>query len=241
MSPPGLRRIVMACVVWFLAASTAAPASAQTTFTNRAAWEAAAGNHVTIDFEGIAPAGGSVLFNDGLTLAGVTFRGAGFTGVLPPGLAVYDSAFASFISDWSSGDMLVAHSGFGTLSSRPGSISLPGGVAAVGFNYAVTCSVTVTPSCGSFQWTVRLSTGAVITIPGSGPPPTMAFWGIVSPAPISSLQIDPSASLTLLDNFSFQPLAVPTLSSWAMLALTALLTLAGVGSIRRRAVAGAQS
>lgn len=235
MSRPDLRRIVPACVVLLLAASAAAPASAQITFTNRALWQAAVGSHVTIDFEGIAPDGGLTQFPGGLTVSGVTFRGANLpatTGL--HALAVFDSGSATYISAWNSGDMAVAGAGFGTAGSPPGSITLPGGVAAVGFNYAVTCAVTLTPACGSLPWTVRLSTGAVITIPGNGPPPTMAFWGIVSPVPITSLQIDPSASLTLLDDFSFQAPAVPSLSWWAMLALTGLLTLAGVASIRRR-------
>ena len=230
------RRIVLACGVWFLGAITAARAGAQTTFTDRAAWEAAAGSHVTIAFEGIAPASGSVPFNSGLTLNGVTFRGAGSVGNT---LFVISSVGDVTISAWSSGDMLAAPFGFGTVASPPGSISLPGGVTAVGFNYGATCTIFVNPACGGEPWTVRLSTGAVFTIPGSHPPP-MAFWGIVSPVPISSLQIDPMGSVSLLDNFSFQPPAVPTLPPWAILALTTLLTLAGAASIRRRAVADAE-
>jgi hypothetical protein len=235
MSKPALRRIVLASVVWFLGASTAAPPGAQTTFTDRAAWEAAAGNHVTIDFEGIAPARGFVPFNDGLTLTGVTFKGAG-AGSSGNTLFVTSSVGDVTISAWSSGDMLVATFGFGTQgvpASPPGSISLPGGVTAVGFNYGATCTIFVNPACGGQPWTVRLSTGAVFTIPGSHPPP-MAFWGIVSPIPIGSLQIDPTGSVPLLDNFSYQPAAVPTLPLWAILALTTLLTLAGAATIRTR-------
>ena len=237
MSRRDLGRLALACVSAVLAAGAAAPAAAQTTFTDRAAWAAAAGSHVTIDFEGIAPPGNFARFNDGLTLSGVTFRGAGSpNNSFPPiPLAVFDSGFDPYISDWNSGDMAQAPLSFGTVGAPPaGSITLPPGVTAFGFNYAVSCSITVTPSCGSFPWTVRLSTGAVILIPGSNPPPAMAFWGIVSPVPISSFQLEASASLTLLDNFSFQPSAVPTFSVWAMLALAALLAVAGMRSVRRR-------
>src|SRR5262249_15998596 len=52
-----LRRTAGAVFLWSLALG-AAPARAQTTFTNRTAWETAAGPNVTIRFEGIAPAGG---------------------------------------------------------------------------------------------------------------------------------------------------------------------------------------
>jgi hypothetical protein len=228
MSNPPRRRIFLACMVCFLGPCTAAPVRAQTTFTDRAAWEAAVGNHVTIGFEGIAPPRGFVPFPGGLTLSGVTFRGAG-----SGELFVTSSVGDVTVSAWSSGDMLAAAFGFGTEASPPGSISLPGGVRAVGFNYAVTCTIAAFPACGGTPWTVRLSTGAVLTIPGSHPPPT-AFWGIVSPVPISSLQIDPIASVSLLDNFSYQLPAVPTLPLWAILVLTTLLTLAGAASIRRR-------
>ena len=60
----------------------------------------------------------------------------------------------------------------------------------------------------------------------------MAFWGIVSTVPLSSMQVNPGATFFLLDNFSYAPVvAVPTLSSWAFFALTLLLALAGVASI----------
>jgi hypothetical protein len=233
MTQPDIRRMVLACFVWFLSASTAAPAGAQTTFTDRTAWEAAAGNHVTIDFEGIAPAGGFAPFNNGLTLQGVTFTGAGSSSSGNT-LFVTSAVGDVTVSAWSSGDMLAATFGLGTLASPPGSISLPSGVTAVGFNYAVTCTVFVNPACGGAPWTVRLSTGAVFAIPGSHLPPT-PFWGIVNPVPIGSLQIEPMGSVSLLDNFSFRPAAVPTLPPWAIVALTALLTLVGAASIRRRA------
>lgn len=227
------RQTATACVLGLVTAFAAARADAQTTFTDRAAWAAAAGSHVTVDFEGFAPPGGSAAFPVGLTLSGVTFRGAGSAAPL----SVEDSASAVFISAWGSGDMAMAPFGFGTQASPAGSITLPAGVAAVGFNYAVTCSVTLIPSCGSLPWTVRLSTGAVLTIPGSNPPPTMAFWGVVSPVAIGSLQIEASASLALLDNFSFAPAAVPALPPWGLAALAALLLAIGARSIRRRASA----
>jgi hypothetical protein len=240
MAPTGFRRNVVAGLL-LLAAITAAPAGAQTTFTNRTAWAAAVGAHATINFEGLAPAGGSQAFPGGLSLSGVTFNGAD-NSIFPAKVLVVDSAFASFISAWSSGAMLEAL-GLGTetggvANSQPGSISLPSGVTAVGFNYATTCIVVVA-GCVEQAWTVRLSTGQLLTIPGSNPPPAMGFWGVVSTVPISSIQVNPGATFLLLDNFSYAPLVnVPALSTWAFFVLTLLLALAGVAALRRRATDG---
>jgi hypothetical protein len=232
-------RIVRLIIAILIGATVATPVLAQTTFTSRAAWEASITRHVTIDFEGIAPPGGFVRFNDGLTLSGVTFMGAGRLDASPHRLSVFGAGVDTFISAWSSGDMLLANIGFGIEGTSPGSISLPAGVTALGFNYAVTCAVTVDPACGSTRpWTVRLSTGVVLSVPGNGPPPNMSFWGIISPVPIASLQLDSPSSLPLLDNFSFQPAAVPLLPTWGPLAFAGLLTLAGIVSLGRRRWAG---
>ena len=241
MALPGFGRSAAAALPLLFAALTAAPAGAQTTYTSRTAWEAAVGAHVTIDFEGLVPAGVSQAFPAGLSLSGVTFNGAG-SPLYPDGLDVVDSAVASYIAAWSSGAMLETLSlgtdTRGVVLPQPGSISLPGSVTALGFNYATTCIIVVGPGCEG-PWTVRLSTGQLITIPGSNSPPTMAFWGVVSTVPISSIQVNPGATFFLLDNFSYAPVTVPTLSSWAFVALTVLLTATGVASLRRRTADGA--
>ena len=158
MALRAFRRSAVAVLALLVAAVTAIPVGAQTTFTSRAAWQAAVGAHVTIDFEGIAPAGGSVSFPGGLTLAGVTFKGAGDG--FPAGTLVVDSAVGSFISAWSSGAMLETLSlgtdTRGVVLPQPGSISLPAGVTAVGFNYATTCTVVVGLGCeGRGLWGCR--------------------------------------------------------------------------------------
>ena len=215
---------------------SAGSAVAQTTFTSRAAWDAAVGPHARIDFEGLAPAGGTAEFPAGLTIGGVTFRGAGTLLSPPNSVRVLDAGVGAFVSVWSSGAMLFAESlgtaTAGTVHPQPGGISLPAGVTAVGFNYATSCIVTV-PGCVEQQWTVRLSSGGVIAIPGSSPPPTMAFWGVVSVDPISSIQVNPGATFLLLDNFSYLGDPVPTLPVWAYLLLIVLLAVKGVASLRR--------
>ena len=64
-------------VVTVLAAPVVALAQAPTTFATRAAWEAAAGNVTTIDFESIAPTGAFTPFDTdlGLSRFGVRFVG----------------------------------------------------------------------------------------------------------------------------------------------------------------------
>jgi hypothetical protein len=237
MALPSFSRHAVVALALQFAAVAQAPVGAQTTYTSRRAWEAAVGAHVTIDFEGLVPAGASQAFPAGLSLSGVTFTGAG-SPLYPRGLDVVDSGVASYIAAWSSGAMVETLS-LGTdirgvVVPQPGSISLPGGVTALGFNYATTCIIVVGPGCEG-PWTVRLSSGQLITIPGSNSPPAMAFWGIVSTVPISSVQVNPGATFFLLDNFSYAPIvAVPTLSCWALVALTVLLTVAAVACLRRR-------
>jgi hypothetical protein len=236
MALSGFSRHAVVALALVFAAVTGAPAGAQTTYTSRRAWEAAVGAHLTIDFEGLVPAGVSQAFPAGLSLSGVTFKGAG-SPLYPRGLDVVDPAVASYIAAWSSGAMVETMSlgtdTRGVVLPQPGSVSLPDGVTAVGFNYATTCIVVVGPGCEG-PWTVRLSTGQLITIPGSNSPPTMAFWGVVNSVPISAVQINPGATFFLLDNFSYAPIvAVPALSSWALVALAVLLTATVVASLRR--------
>jgi hypothetical protein len=238
MAACGGHRQVVAMVALCAAAASGATASAQTTFTSRAAWQAAVRPFVTIDFEGLVPAGASQPFPMGLTVAGVTFKGAGSTSSAPDRVDIVGPAFASYIGVWSSGGMLQTLSlgtdTRGIIHPQPGSISLPAGVTAVGFNYATTCIVVVSPGCEG-PWSVRLSTGQLLTIPGSTPPPAMAFWGIVSTVPLTSIQINPGATFFLLDNFSYASVVpVPALAFWAFVALTIFLAAAGVASIRTR-------
>ncbi|HJZ75190.1 MAG TPA: hypothetical protein VKE51_25825 [Vicinamibacterales bacterium] len=222
--------------MWSLALG-AAPARAQTTFTNRTAWETAAGPNVTIRFEGIAPAGGLQSFPAGLTLSGVTFIGSDAPFSSGRFLGVVDGATLG-VSAWASGAMLTAASLGTSIASivvaTPGSVSLPPGVTAVGFNYGTTCAG-IHGGCGEAPWSVRLSTGQVVTIPPSSPPPNMAFWGVVSNTSIASIQINPTATFLLVDNFSYAPaVTVPALPNWTFVVLTMLLVLMAMASIRRR-------
>lgn len=235
MASHGIRRAARGFLMLSSLALGSAPVLAQTTFTNRAAWDAAAGPSVTIQFEGIAPAGGLQQFPAGLTLSGVTFVGADN----PPTtlrLAVVDAATLG-VSVWGSGSMLTAFSLGTNLGAQvfptPGSVTLPPGVTAVGFNYG-TSACAVAGGCGAPPWTVRLSSGQVLTLPPDTAPPNMAFWGVVSTTPIASIQINPTATFLLVDNFSYAPaVTVPALPNWTYVMLAILLALTAAASIRR--------
>jgi hypothetical protein len=218
---------------------TAVPAHAQvTTFTSRSAWNAAAGTSLTIDFEGIVAPDGFQTFPS-LTLSGVTFvSGGGTPSPVPPLLAVAGGATLG-VSSWNSGAMLTATS-LGTQLGNTvlptvGSVMLPYGVTAFGFNYGTTAAGIYPGIIETGPWSVQLSTGQTFPIAGSSSPPTMAFFGVVSKTPISSIQINPGATFELIDNFSYvPPVTVPALPAWGVLALATLLAVTAVASIRRR-------
>jgi hypothetical protein len=201
---PSLRCLAFASVLAALLPSAAA--AQPTVYTNRAAWEnavRAAGIPVTtIDFEGLAPVGGTMGFQTGLTQAGVTFIGSG-----PgrPNVTVSGRANAVF-SPWGSGAKLLSGFGFGRSVSPAGSISLPQGVRALAFTYTASCShYTSSPSCGSSPWSLRLDGGPSISIPGNPAPPGLAFAGVLSPSPIARIELDPTGSVTVMDDFWFGP------------------------------------
>jgi hypothetical protein len=107
MAAHRLRSSVAAVLVLLSLAVGAAPAEAQTTtFTSRAAWDAAVGPHVTINFEGIAPANGVQDFPAGLSVSGVTFLGAvtPFNDSNVRFLEVQDGSLFG-VSVWSSGQI----------------------------------------------------------------------------------------------------------------------------------------
>jgi len=229
-------RTVFALMALFV---TAVPAHAQvTTFTSRSSWNAAAGTSLTIDFEGIVARNGFQEFPS-LTLSGVTFASGGGTPPTPrPLLAVAGGATLG-VSSWNSGAMLNATSLGTQLGSTVlptvGSVTLPYGVTAFGFNYGTTAAGIFPGLMETGPWSVQLSTGQAFPIAGSSPPPTMAFFGVVSNTPISSIQINPGATFELIDNLSYVPaVTVPALPAWGSLVLAALLAVTAVASIRRR-------
>lgn len=188
-----------------------------TSYTTRAAFDAATTGITTIGFEGIAPADGFVGLGNGgsITLSGVTFTA--HSGVY---LFVNSSTYYAVNDppayDLGSGDYLVAGSGAPAFLS----IALPVPVTALAFSFG-------TFDDSTSQITISAAPGGDALTAGA-PYPTNTFVGFTSSAPISSLQIEITAgnrqdTLTL-DNFSFGAAAIPEPNSAMLLAL-------GLGSV----------
>jgi hypothetical protein len=173
-----------------------------TTYSTAASWQAAtAAGYQTDTFTGLAPAGGDTAYTSptGVTASGVEFIGYNSAG--SSDIQVVDtSAFTWF--NFGSGDALLQS------TDRPNSSSplpyinivLPASVTALGLNL-----FTTSPNALSYTITVA---GNQYTVPTFSQP-TLAFWGITSDTPITSLQLAlqgttyNSSSNELLDNFSF--------------------------------------
>jgi len=173
------------------------------TFDNRVAWQTAVGAGVnTINFEGIAPAGGTSVFAD-LVLSGVDFGAA----------TVADPGIGSFISAWGTGAMLFAYGVF-----APKTIAFSTPVSAFGFGYGATACIVVAP-CPNGSVSITLSSGDTIFGSG-GPMPPMQFIGVISSEPLTSVSLQILPSLQVVDDFSFVPATsqVPEPASFVLLA-----------------------
>ena len=187
-------------------------------FHQRAAWQAAVGTGITtIDFERLAPAGGTAQFQD-LLLSGVDFGPS----------AVMDAAAASYIGAWGTGAMLMR---FDLMVPATTSFAAP--VTAFGFDYGASACILVGP-CGPAQSgrpgqvTLVLSSGEVVV--SSGPMPPLQFLGVISTVPVTSFTMAVLPSFSAVDNFSFGPAAdgpaVPEPASLLLLATGLLRALA---------------
>jgi hypothetical protein len=177
----------------------AAPAGATLiqTYPDRTAWTAAAGGVMTADFNSLAPGDYS---------AGVTQETVGFTNFNGAGAPVALTVLApgGAPGNWNSGNYV--RGGY-----SPGYIlaTLPGiGATAIGFDLATQNSGQVVQ--------VTFSTGEVVNV-GTFTAPTLAFYGVVSDTPITSVRFAAlTNSYTLLDNFSYS-LAAETPESGTVL------------------------
>jgi hypothetical protein len=179
-------------------------------FTDRTAFNGAAYNLQTIDFEGLAPQGGIASY---VTASGLTQKGVNFAGPSPFGnyLYVVDPAFSPSLYDWGSGAVLLGPA-FGDGSQI--TVTLPAGITALGTDIMSTF-----PDGAPFD--VTLASGDTFTV-STNPFPNRAFFGIVSDTPISSLSFTAEeGAFPLLDNFTFGQ-AVPAPPS---------LVLFGIGGI----------
>lgn len=181
-----------------------APAYATTitTYSSSATWQAAtSAGYQTVTFTGLAPAGSSTTYS---SATGVTVDGANFIGYTSAGLSdvqVIDTSAFSFYN-WGTGDALLQS------LSRPNA-----GSALPYFNIVLPANITslsldmFTSSPQALSYTITVA-GNQYTVP-TFTQPTLAFWGITSDTPITSIQLTLAGttynggSNALLDNFSF--------------------------------------
>lgn len=198
-----------------------------TTFTNASSWQAALASFQTLDFEGLAPAGGTTTYGSGLTDNTVVFLGINQGAHL---LAVLDTTMSSWFN-YGTGDAL----SISTDRSNSGlpvpyiHITLPAPVTAVGFNL-----FSSSPAAITFAVTVN---GTQYTAPTFNQP-TPAYFGITSDTPFTTVDVIAQGTVfnggttTFLDNFGFgsELAAVPEPASYLLLGAG----LAAIGLIRRR-------
>jgi hypothetical protein len=152
-------------------------------YADLASFQANTTGLTTIDFEGLAPAGGLAPYSAGSNISGVTFAASS--------LYVIDSAYDPILADWGSGAILFDNSG-GTITA-----TLPSGVTAVGsdimsyFPYAL-------------PFTITLSTGETFSL-NSLDYPNRQFVGFTSDTAIASISFHATtgSGYTELDNFRF--------------------------------------
>jgi hypothetical protein len=242
-------------MVRFLCAITAClllsvgAANSATLYLDRTGWSNAVSGVQNIDFEGIAPGGGSTDFS---TSTGLTLDGVQFVGTLVANtqigsftsnhLTVFDPAADPSRYDWGSGAVLGGpYSGIDFSGEPVGyhgsfTITLPAGT------YAFGTDLMVSNSNGDHLggMTVTLANGDSVDIAETDRP-LRDFVGYISSAPIASLTVsidDPTAfppefRYGLLDNFAFStvaPAQVPEPSSLAITILGAMV----IAFIKRR-------
>jgi hypothetical protein len=173
-----------------------------TTYNNLSNWQAAtSAGYQTVTFDGLAPAGGVTSYTGpgGVTASGVEFIGYSSSG--SSDIQVVDTSAFSWYN-WGTGDALLQN------LNRPNSgsplpyvnIVLPANITSLSLDL-----FTTSPQALSYTITVA---GNQYTVPTSTQP-TLAFWGVTSDTPITSIQLTlqgttfNSSSNELLDNFSF--------------------------------------
>jgi hypothetical protein len=173
-----------------------------TTYSTTASWNAATeAGYQTVNFTGLAPAGG---VTDYYTASGVTNSGVEFIGYSSAGVSnvqVIDSSISTYYNDGSGDALLEAASPSTTSSPLPYvNIVLPANTTSLSMDLWTASSAGMT-----YSITVAGNTYNVSTVGGN----TETFWGITSTTPITSIKLDvpaatpTSATLAFLDNFSF--------------------------------------
>lgn len=200
-----------------------------TTFTNANSWQAALAGFQTLDFEGLAPAGGTTNYGSGLMDNNVQFLGLNQGAFV---LIVLDTTMSPFFN-YGTGEALALK----TDRSNSGlpvpyiHVVLPSPVTAAGFNLfsASPAALTFTVNVGGNPYNVpTFST------------PTPAYFGITSDTPFSTLDVIAQGTVfnggttTFVDNFSvgseLSSSSVPEPASCLFIGAG----LAAIGLIRRK-------
>jgi hypothetical protein len=205
---------VAAAIIWL---GCHGSAGAQTTYTDRPSWAAAAGPVNTETFEGIASAGGFTAFD---VSGGLPRTGVRYTGVVRNGAGYYLRVVdANYLTGYNWGSGAVLHGAPNVTGPQgeggPGSWILVNpsvGSTAAGADimsivqYGSPMRIVVT-TVDSKQYTYTVNTAAY---------PQRAFFGIVTPAPILSILFTGLQGFPVIDNFSFGGpghIAAPTITT----------------------------
>lgn len=161
-----------------------AHATTITTYSSLASWQAATeAGYQTVTFSGLTPSNTETPYysSTGVTASGVDFIGYNSSGTSD--IEVVDTSGSNFTwYDWGTGDAIIQN------LDRPNSSSplpyidivLPANVTAIGMDLWTT-----SPQALSYTITVD---GNQYTVPTFSQP-TLAFWGITSDTPITSIQL----------------------------------------------------
>jgi len=208
----GFKHKIAAAAALSLAALAGAQA-AVVTYTDRATWTAATLGVSNIDFEGVAPAGGSSYYAGAYSTAGVSFSDSRSY------LFVVDPAYFPQYYDWGSGAVMLG-SAFGKIT-----VTLTG-ANALGMDLMSIVGFGATMTLG-------LSSGETLSVPTANYP-NRTFFGLTSDSDITSITISAGSAYPELDNFSFGRAAVVATVPEPGSVLLAGLAIAALGLASRR-------
>ena len=210
-------------VIALTLAAVPAHSTIVTTYTVQANWLAALTGQQTLDFSGLAPAGGTMNYPSGVSLASGTIIFTAVNG----NLQAIDTGVSPF---YNFGTGVALSLAFDRPSGNPAPnfhVVLPAGVTAFGLNL-----FTVSPNGATFSVTTA---GGTYTVPTFAPQ-TLAFFGVTSSAPITSVDLTVVGTVFngdtvgLIDNFAFGTASVtdtPEIASKLLIG-SGLVLLAGL-------------
>ena len=198
-----------------------------TIYNTSNSWQAALSSFQTIDFGGLAPAGGATTYSSGFTDNGVVFRGlSGDTN----SFGVLDTASSSWFNFGTGFAAFIQTNRATTPTPVPYiHIVLPAPVTAVGFNI-----FSASPNALSFTVSVPAGQYTVAT----NATPTPAFWGITSDTAFSTVDLTLQGTVAtggskgFVDNFAFGAAIADVPESSTSFLIGG--GLAGIGLLRRR-------